>query len=199
MKILTKQKLAKAVKTIKQGGVVVCPTDTVYGLVCDATNKKAVDKLFKIKQRPKNKPVPMFVRNITSAKKLAEIDREQEKFLRKVWPGKTTVVLKSKVQSSKFKTNPKTKIYGINKNAIALRIPKHKVISYLLSVIGSPLTGTSANISGQPAFGNIKEVVKQFENKKYQPDLVLDFGNLSESKPSKIIDLTAKPYKLLRK
>jgi L-threonylcarbamoyladenylate synthase len=183
-----------AAAAIKRGKVIVCPTDTVYGLLADATNKKAVDRVFKIKKRDNKKPIPIFVKDLNAAKKLAEIDGNKEKFLKKFWPGKVTAVLKFKVKSSKLK------VYGADKKTVALRIPNHKVISYLLSIAGLPLTGTSANISGKPASGNIKEVIKQFTLSRVegQPDLIIDTGNLKKSKPSKIIDLTVKPPKILR-
>lgn len=174
---------------IKEGKVIVCPTDTVYGLIADATNKKAVERIFKIKKRPKTKPLPLFVKDLKTAKNLAYINKNQEKFLREVWPGKVTVV---------FKRKPKTKIYGANQKTIGLRIPNYKIINQLLSVINRLLTGTSANISGRPASTKIKEVLKQFKNQKHQPDLVISASNLPKSKPSKVIDLTTSPYKILR-
>ena len=180
----------EAVEILKKGGVIIAPTDTVYGLICDATNKKAVEKIFKIKKRSKSKPLPIFVKDIKMAKNLTELSFEQEKFLKKVWPGKTTVVLKRK--------KSKIKLYGVAKDTIALRVPKHKVISYLLSAIGRPLAQTSANISGQPASSNIKEVLRQFGSQKIKLDLIIDDGNLPKSKPSKIIDLTVWPPKILR-
>lgn len=177
------------VKAIREGKVLICPTDTVYGLVCDATNQKAVKKLFQIKQRLKSKPLPIFVKDISEAKKLAELDKDQEEFLKKSWPGKITAVLEAK---------QKIKVYGVGKKTIALRVPKYKAISDLLRRVKRPLTGTSANVSGQPASGNIAKVLKQFEKGKYRPDLVVSAGNLPKSNPSKIIDLTSKPYKILR-
>jgi L-threonylcarbamoyladenylate synthase len=185
-----KEIVRMAVKSIKEGKVIVCPTDTVYGLVCDAKNKKAVAKLFRIKKRPKGKPIPIFVRDIKMAKKLALIDKEQEKFLKKVWPGKITAILKLKTKKQKLK------IYGINRKTIGLRIPKYKLIQRLLKRTNIPLTGTSANISGKPASTKIKEVIAQF--KKYQPDLVISDGNLPKSKPSTVLDLTTFPPKILR-
>ena len=188
--IMYKKELIKAVNFIKQGKVLVCPTDTVYGLIADATNKKAVERLFKIKGRKLNKPVPIFVKDINAAKKLAFIDENQEKFLKKVWPGKVTVVLKRKNS---------LKLYGVDKETIGLRIPKHKFLLSLLKIINKPLTGTSANISGEPASTKIEEVIKQFNGKKYQPDLIIDLGSLPpKSRPSKVIDLTIQPPKVLR-
>ena len=177
---------------IGQGKVIVYPTDTVYGLVCDATNKKAIQRLFKIKKRPLKKSIPIFVKDIKMAKKFAKIDKKQERFLRKSWPGKITTILKSEIQNLKFK------IYGVDKRTIALRIPNQKLVLGLLKEINKPLSGTSANVSDRPASTKIKEVLKQFENQKYQPDLVIDAGNLPKSKPSTILDLTTEPPKILR-
>ena len=180
-------------KFLKQGKVLICPTDTVYGLVCDATNRKAVDNLFKIKKRKKEKPVPIFVKNVKMAKELAFIDKKQEKFLKRVWPGKVTVILEARVKVKKI--FPKG-VLGLD-NKIGLRIPDYGLISDLFKKFNKPLTGTSANISGKPASVEIKEILRQFENQKIQPDLIIDTGNLKKSKPSTVIDLTDK--KILRK
>lgn len=184
--------IKRLTKSLKQANVIVCPTDTVYGLIADATNKKAVKKLFKIKKRDFKKPVPIFVKDIEMAKKLAFVNKEQEKFLKKAWPGKVTAVLKLKIVNSKLK------IYGIEKKTIALRIPKYKFIQELLKRVNRPLTGTSANISGKPASTKIKEVISQFRKEKLQPDLIINAGNLKKNKPSTVIDLTLTPPTILR-
>ena len=184
-----KEIIKMVIKFLKEGKVIIYPTDTVYGLLSDATNKKAVEKLFKIKKRSLQKPIPIFVRDIKMAKKIAKIDKNQEKFLKKVWPGKVTIVLRSKT---------KTKLYGVNRKTIALRIPKYKLLNTLLKKINCPLAQTSANISGEPAASNIPKIINQFKNKKYNPDLIIDGGTL-RNKPSKVIDLTANPPKILRK
>lgn len=178
----------KIEKFLKEGKVIICPTDTVYGLIADATNKKAVGRIFKIKKRPKNKPVPIFIKDISAAKKLAEINEKQEAFLKLVWPGKITVVLNRK----------KSRLYGVDKKTIALRIPKYGLLLSLAKQLNCPLTGTSANISNRPASTKIKEVIKQFKNQKQKPDLAIDAGNLKSSKPSKVIDLIGSKPKILR-
>lgn len=180
----------KILEFIRQGRIVVLPTDTVYGLTCDAMNKKAVEKIVKIKGRAEKKPLSKFIKSINEAKKFAKINKNQEIFLKKVWPGKTTVV---------FKKKKGKKIYEVGKRTIGLRIPDYKLIKILLEKINRPLIGTSANISGKPASTKIKEVINQFKGKKYQPDLVIDAGNLPKNKPSKVIDFTGKNMKILRK
>ncbi len=179
-----------ALKSIREGKVLICPTDTVYGLIADATNKKVVEKIFKIKKRKSGKPNPIFVKNIKMAKEMAEIHKGQASILRKVWPGKVTTIFKRK--------KSKIRVYGIDKKTIGFRIPNYKLINTLLGKLNLPLTGTSANISGNPGSTKIKEVLKQFKNQKYQPDLVISAGNLPKSKPSLIIDLTREPPKILR-
>jgi len=179
---IIKPDLQKAIRAIKNGKVLVCPTDTVYGLICDAKKQKAVSKLFRIKKRPRSKPIPIFVKDIKMAKKLAYVDQKQEDFLKNVWPGKITAILKKRSGRGK----------------IGLRIPNHKFVLHLVEHTNRPLTGTSANISGRPALTKIRKVIKQFKNQKYQPDLVIDAGNLPPSKPSTVIDLTIWPPKILR-
>jgi len=175
---IIKLNLLKTIKALRRGMVLVCPTDTVYGLVCSANNKKAVERIYKIKKRPKNKLLPIFVRDVKMAKKLVKINPEQEKFLKKVWPGAVTVVIERKKS--------------------ALRIPNHKFVLNLVKHAG-PLAETSANISGEAPTTKIAEVLKYFKGRKYQPDLVLDAGDLKKSKPSKVIDLTGPRPITLRK
>ncbi|MCH8048629.1 threonylcarbamoyl-AMP synthase, partial [Patescibacteria group bacterium] len=129
----------KAAAALLKGMVLVCPTDTVYGLLADATNKKAVEKVFKIKGRREGKPLPIFVKDIVMAKTLAEVSFLQEKYMRKVWPGKVTLVLKSRgVLPRETGT----------KNRIGLRIPKYVLLQKIPRKVDRPLTGTSANLAG---------------------------------------------------
>jgi len=172
---------------------VACPTDTIYGLLADAINKKAVKKVFEIKKRPKDKAIPVFVKDIKMAKRLAKIDKEQECFLKKAWPGKLTMILKIKARSGLAR-----ELLGKDKT-VGLRVPDYKLINELLKKINKPLTGTSANISGKKASTKIRNIIKQFTGKKIQPDLIIDAGNLPKSRASTIIKLTKDKIKILRK
>lgn len=176
-------------QTIKNRGVVVCPTDTVYGLICDAANKVAVNKVLKIKKRLSKKPLPVFVKNLKMAKRLAEINKAQEQFLKKIWPGKITVVLKAK--TIKFPRGILSK-----DKKIGLRIPNYKFLNLLLEKVNCPLVATSANVSKKQPSTKIGEVLKQLEGQKYLPDLILDARNLKISVPSTVIDLIS--FKILR-
>lgn len=161
------------------------PLIQVYGFLADALNKKAVEKIFKLKKRPSTKPLPVFVKDIKMAKELAEISSTQEKILKKRWPGKYTFVLKSKKSGT-----------------IALRIPKYKFLNDLLKKINKPLAQTSVNISGQPALTKIKDILDLLKNcatSEVAQILIIDGGDLPKSKPSAIIDLTKNKTKILRR
>ena len=187
---LSAKNLNKAVRIIKKGGILIFPTDTVYGLIADAKNKAAVKKIFKIKKRFFKKPLPVFIKDLNTAKDLAKIDKKQEKIIKRCWPGKVTFILKAKATKL-----PKGIISKDKK--IGLRIPDYKFLSLLLKKVNCPLAETSANISGKKASTKIKEVLKQFKKGRYQPDLVLDAGNLKTSLPSTVVDLI--DFKILRK
>lgn len=175
-----KPNLQKAAEAIKKGKILVCPTDTVYGLVCDASNKKAVDKIYLIKQRLKSKPLPIFVRSIAMAKKIAKINKIQARVLKKFWPGKITAVLNAKKGGT-----------------IGFRVPNNQFVLNLVRHAG-PLAETSANISGQPPTIKIKKVLEYFKGRRYGPDLAINAGDLPLAKPSTVIDLTIWPPKILR-
>lgn len=180
----------KAVRELKKGKVLACPTDTVYGLVADATNAKAVRKIFQIKGREKGKPISVFVKDIAMAKRFAKVRPLQEKFLRRVWPGKVTVVLPSK--------NNLPKELGTSKT-IGLRVPNHDLINCLLKTLNKPLTGTSANVSGTPSLLDSKKIIAQFARRKYKPDIIIDAGVLPHSLASTVLDFTGDKKKILRK
>ncbi|HPS28580.1 MAG TPA: L-threonylcarbamoyladenylate synthase, partial [Candidatus Paceibacterota bacterium] len=162
----------KTTAIIRAGGVVIAPTDTVYGMLADATNELAIKRLFAIKNRPLSKSLPIFIESIEAAKNWAIISTEQEAYLKNNWPGKVTTILKRKND---------TKIFGVEAETIALRIPNFPFINSLLKLVQLPLAGTSANLSGQPASTKINEILEQFANEKILPDLVINAGDLEIS------------------
>ncbi len=189
-KISIVDSIEESIKAIKGGGVIVFPTDTIYGLVCDATNQKAIQKLFQIKKRDFKKPIPVFVKDIEMAKQIAMVNEKQESFLKKVWPGKVTVILRAKIDFPQG-------VLGKDKT-IGLRVPDYASINALFNKINKPLSGTSANLAGEHSCLDINDVVAQFANEKLQPDLIVDAGILSSSQSSTVVDLTGKELKVLR-
>ena len=188
------RKIKRALESRK---VLVLPTDTVYGLVCDSKDEQAVKKIFDIKKRPLNKSIGIFVKDIEMAKRVAQITKEQERLLRKKWPGKITFILKKIQSDNRCRSELISGLIG-TKETIGVRIPDCKSIRQLFEKIDFALAQTSANISGRPATTKISEVLKQFEGRKIQPDLIIDAGNLPESESSTVIDLTTKKPQVLR-
>ncbi|MCD6094531.1 threonylcarbamoyl-AMP synthase, partial [bacterium] len=154
-KRIEREKLKMVTNLLKNGKIIIFPTDTIYGFLADATNKKAVNKIFRIKKRSFKKPLPLFVRDIKYLKKLAILNKEQERLL-KLMGNRVTVVL------NRRKT--KMKLYGVRKETIAIRIPEYPPLNFLLKEIGNPLVQSSVNISGRPPLNNIKEIIREFKN-----------------------------------
>ncbi len=183
--------IEEAVRVLEAGGVIVYPTDTIYGVGGNALDEKAVRKVFDIKERQLSKPLPMIIRSIKWAKELAYVKKGDEDILHKVWPGKVTVVLNKKdivpdILTSGHKT-------------VGLRIADYPLVDQLLKLFGHPIVSTSANISGEEGTGNIHKIIDSFSGKlSRQPDLVLDVGILPKSEPSAILDLTGDKPKISR-
>lgn len=182
--------LIQAAQVIYQGGTVVIPTDTVYGLAADATRDITIERIFKTKKRPKQKAISVIVSDLNMAKKIAFIDSRLERSADLLWPGPLTVVLKSKLSLPRVLT--------AGKSTIGVRVPDYKLTQYLVGLLGRPITATSANVTGQQPARKIDEVIDQFKNQYIKPDLILDAGELKCSQPSTILDLTTGQPKIVR-
>ncbi len=182
--------ISKVITVIQRNGSVVYPTDTVYGLGVNALRVHCLERLFKLKQRPETKPVPVMVRDIAMAKELAFVDRKIEKVLAAVWPGPVTVILEKRDIVPDFLT--------AGKKTIGLRIADCRLTRTLMANLEEPITATSANFSGQPPLSSAAEVVKIFDKAYPRPDLILDAGQLPARSPATLLDLTSSQPKVLR-
>lgn len=188
-----------AVGALLKGEVIICPTDTVYGFLADATNKKAVEKIYQIKQRPKGKPLPVFVSDIKMAYELAEINERQIKYLKRFWPGAYTVILKRKrveVGPLSVEARP-LQLYGVDAKTIALRIPKHPFLQKLLKKVNRPLVQTSVNLTGREPLDSAEQIMATFGKSKFL-GLIITSSKPLVGKSSRIIDLIGKKVVKLR-
>ena len=176
-------------KVLEDGGSIVYPTDTSYGLGVNAFSETAIEKIFLIKERARQKPISVAVRDIAMAKRIAVVSAAAEKFLARVWPGAVTVVLPRRSNLPEALTDGKP---------VGMRCPKHTFHKMLFGFIDFPVTATSANISGEGSIFGIEDLRAKFKNKKYLPDLVINAGSLAPSQPSTVVDLTGKELKILR-
>lgn len=146
-----KEAIEKAVDELKNGKVIVYPTDTVCGLGVNALDEKAVRKVFEIKKRDFKKPISIIVRDLEMAKQVASFGKDTEKILEKILPGPVTVILYKK------KILPDILTGGSNK--VGIRIPDCEFTKALMEKLDFPITTTSANISGQPILGKPSTVI----------------------------------------
>lgn len=179
------------IQALIEGKVLVVPTDTVYGLICDARNEEAAKKIFEIKQRSFEKPIGLFVRDLDMVKRYAYVQPKDEPLIKKYWPGQVTFIFKRK-------SGELAEILFAGGEKIGMRIPDNSFIQSIFERIDFPLAQTSANISGQPASTLFKQVINQFENKKQKPDLVIDAGDLAEASASTVVDLSGQRPVVLR-
>ena len=170
--------ISKGVEIILQGGVIVYPTDTCYGIGCDATNPEAIEKIFRIKGRKKDKPLPLIAASVEMIEKYVFIE-EKAMILFKAFPGISVALRK--------KGNAIPDI--VNKEKLAFRIPSNEVSKRLSELSDKPIISTSANRSGDLSPYSIEEVKLSLKNSLKLIDLFIDNGILEKNPPSTIVDL----------
>lgn len=171
---------------IKRGGLVVYPTDTVYGLGCDPFNNNSVEKLIQVKGA-RDKPFPILSWSLGDIERVAELSDTARRIGEEFWPGSLTLVLPKKLLSS-------VATFGLA--TIGVRIPNHKVAIELIRLSGGLLVGTSANKTGLPPPST---AAGAFEQLKDEVDVILDGGVAELGFSSTIIDLTGEKPEILRK
>lgn len=172
--------IQQAAKVITGGGSVIIPTDTVYGIAVDASNKKALDKLYEIKNRPKDKPFALLIADDQMAEELARgIPIAAYKLMRKFWPGPLTIILNA-AQGGK----------------VGLRMPDNRIALEIINQAKVPLACPSANISGHPAPVDFAQAIKDLDG---LVDLAIDAGPAKVGVESTIVDLTVEPLKIVRR
>jgi L-threonylcarbamoyladenylate synthase len=177
-------------KALKKGGLVVFPSDTVYGLLCDATNEIAVKKLIEFKNRPPGKAISVFC-SFELLNELVKINEKQQKIIKEILPGPFTIILPSK--------HKVVNLLESEKKSLGIRIPMYRYIEVLINKYNKPITATSANIAGRPAHYSINTLLDELSDKqKKLIDLIVDAGKLSRNKPSTVVDLTQPEIKILR-
>jgi len=183
----TKNNIKVVAQTVKDGGVIAFPTETVYGLGCDPLNIQAVQRLIIVKGQRK-KPFPVLVASFDDVTKVAYISKNGKKLASKFWPGPLTIVLPKK----KLLADDVT--FGLD--SVGLRIPNNQVAFRLIELSGGLLVGSSANLTGEKPPRSVQEMSEKL---KQRTDLILDGGPARKGTPSTVVDLTSDEPKILRK
>ncbi len=180
-------KIKEAAQIVKNGGLVVFPTDTVYGLGTNALLVKSVRKIYRIKKRELSKPIIFLVAHKDDVKKLVmEIPSFANKLINKFWPGPLTLI---------FKANSLACMIAGGLGTISFRIPNNKIALSLISEAGIPIATTSANISGKKSVTSALSANRQLKDKV---DLIIDGGKSRLGIESTIVDVTVFPPQLVR-
>jgi len=183
-----KKTLHKSISNLKKGNVVGLPTETVYGLAGNAYSKKSVNKIYKLKKRPRINPLIVHYFNYKNAEKEVVLNDNFFKLYKKFCPGPITFILEKRVQS-KIQSS-----VTANLNTVAVRFPNHRVVRSILKKIDFPLAMPSANLSSGVSPVNAENVADEF---KKNIELIINGGKSKIGIESTVIDLTGKP-KILR-
>ena len=187
IKKYSKNSIQLASRSLLNGSTIILPTDTVYGIVALAGNKKAVEKIFKIKKRPKSMPLIIFVKSIKDAAKIAKLSPLDISLANELWPGPLTLILKKK----------KSAIYNGDKrlSKIGIRIPKNKAVLDLLNRIKKPLATTSANLHKE---NNPRKIdhLSILENKNI--NIAISTNEKMSFKESTLLETSKKEVKIIR-
>ena len=181
----------EASTVLSNGGVVIYPTETCYGIGVDATNPDAVAKIYKIKSRSFTNPISIAVTDISMAAKFVEINTVAKALYDKYTPGPITIISKSLgVVDPRLESADKT---------LGVRIPDHQLFLDIIKAFGNPVTSTSANKSGDANPYSIEDVISSIGPEGVElVDLMIDAGRLEENPPSTVVDTTGKDLKIVR-
>ncbi|WP_321493459.1 L-threonylcarbamoyladenylate synthase [uncultured Desulfobacter sp.] len=179
----------QAAGILKTGGLVIFPATCLYGVAANALCGDAVEKVFQLKQRPRNNPILVLIKNRDQLGSLvAEIPRKACILMDKFWPGGLTLVFDAADGVSKKLT--------AGGHKLGIRLPGHPVAQALVNSVDFPVTGTSANLSGQPGCTRTEMLSLEITE---QADLILDAGPVKGGAGSTVVDVTCTPPKILRR
>lgn len=182
-----KRLIIKVVDVLKNGGIVAYPTDTVYGIGCDIMNKKAIEKIYQLKQRRKNKPFSFICSGLKNISNYAKVSNYAYKTMKRLLPGPYTFVL----EGSKLVP----KIMLTKRKTAGIRVPDNTICQALVEELGNPIITTSATMPDGTMFHNPSFILDYFSSRI---DIVIDGGPVS-GEPSSVISLINDYPEVIRK
>lgn len=179
--------IKEIINVLDNDGLIIFPTDTVYGIACNSFSDKGIYKLYKAKNRDFNNPIGVLTDSIDKIKLVtSSINKTEEKLINKYFPGNLTIVFNKNDNVSSLLTS--------NKNTIGIRIPNNDIALQILKNYPYPLATTSVNISGKKEGNKIEDFINEFKDKV---DIIIDGGKTLE-KPSTIVRVEDNNIKILR-
>lgn len=185
---IDESELRDVVSTLKNDGIVIFPTETVYGIGGKATSNKVVDRVYQAKQRPRAKAVNILVANVKEIEKYAVITSKIErKIIENFMPGPLTIILKKKDGFGDY--------FTAENDTIGVRIPDNKIINTILDAIDFPLIAPSANISDRPSGIRAQDIAEDFKD---TVDIIIDGGDAKLGTSSTIVKVVNGEIQILR-
>ena len=185
--------VAQVLDVLQRGGIIIYPTETLYGLGCDATNEKAVKKIYQIKGGQENRPLLIVVGSLDVAQMYGEFSDNALALSKKYWPGALTLVVPSKEPSGIA-----SRLINQVDQTIGLRLSSNEFVSSLSQQFGKPIVSTSSNVRGQETKNNIPDILAQLGDKKGLIDLVIDAGQVPASPGSTVARVVDEKIEILR-
>ncbi len=177
--------IRKAADILRDGGIIVYPTDTVYGLGCDLFNKRGIEKIYEIKQRNKKQPLSFICSDLKDISRYAMVSNFAYKTMRRLLPGPYTFILEA--------SRLVPKILLQKRNTVGIRVPENTICLTLVRELGNPIINTSAKLEQDEVISDPAEIEKKLK----QVDLVIDGGSLA-SEQSSVISLIEDTPQVLR-
>lgn len=165
--------LQEAKRVLQEGGLIIFPTETAYGIAADALNEEAIEKVYEVKQRPLEKGLTVIVDSLETAEKYAKLSEEERKLVEEFMPGPLTLVCEKK-----------DNVPGVLNQKFVFRISSDEVASKLAEF--GPITATSANISGEETSYRVEDISPELREKA---DYIIDVGELERSPTSTIAEV----------
>lgn len=181
------ESFAHAVRLLKAGKVIAIPTDTVYGVAAHGFDERAIEEIYRVKDRPRDKAIPYLLADAQDLEKVALVSPLVRELAEKLWPGALTLAVPALPSVPKILT--------AGGDSVAVRVPDHHVTRALIDSLGVPLAATSANISGGRDPATAEQVLDQLRGRI---PLILDAGPTRGNVPSTVLDVTTDPPTIRR-
>ncbi len=178
--------IEKVAAILDEGGLVIYPTDTQYGLGCDLTKKRAIEKVYRLKQRNPKSPFSFICADLTNIAEYAKVSNFAYRTMKRLLPGPYTFILDG--------TKLVPQLMLTKRHECGIRVPSHPIVLELVKALGRPIISTSASLDGQPAPHTADELADLFQN---QVDAVIDGGPVP-ARPSTIISMIGDEPEVLR-
>lgn len=182
-----KRVIAKAVQVLQNGGLIIYPTDTVYGIGCNLYDKTALEKLYALKKKNKFDPISLIVKDIQQASSYVRISNFAYKIMRRCLPGPFTFILPSGREIPKIMLS--------RRKEVGIRVPDNAVCLALLDAHFYPLVNTSVNLQPDELLNNPDDIERFY---KHAVDIMLDVGWIPDAQESTVVSLIGDELKVLR-